>query len=119
MMVESVGIVGVPGYSAVLGIELVEPEIWGVLETLTEAMDEGAVLNRGMEFLVLDQICGSVHFASLVHVGRFMRVYCVGDGVRAGCFMMMFCVGGRPTSVLICAVFWYECGCYDQCLGEC
>jgi hypothetical protein len=29
----------------------------------------------------------------------------VGDGVRAGCFMMMFCVGGRPTSVLICAVF--------------
>jgi hypothetical protein len=31
MMVEAVGIVSVPGYSAVLGIELVEPERWGVL----------------------------------------------------------------------------------------
>jgi hypothetical protein len=75
MMVEAVGIVGVPGYDTVLGIELVEPERWGVLETLTEAVDEGVVLNRGVEFLVLDQIRGSVRFASSVHVGRFMRVY--------------------------------------------
>ena len=38
MMREAFGIVGVPGYSAVLGIELVEPERWGVLGRPTSVL---------------------------------------------------------------------------------